>query len=132
MPTAGPANVRTTDTQTRQLTIAWDEVPCGSRRGNILEYVYDFNNMGEIIHSDTSNRQTTFYDLSPGTKYHFSIVASSSNGRGPPVHSTFSTLPGKYVKSQFYQIPCEIETRNKLFFIFFACFCLVLFFTNAF
>ena len=124
MPSAGPANVRTTDTQTRQLTIAWDKVPCGSKNGNILEYVYDFNSMGEMTHSDVSNRQRTFYNLSPGTEYPFAIVAINSKGPGPAVDSTFSTLPGKNVKSQFYQIPCKSETRNKTFpQIFFACFC---------
>ena len=115
MPSAGPANVRRTDTQTRQLTIAWDEVPCGSRRGSIIDYIYVFNSMSGIIQSDISNRQRTFYNLSPGTEYPFDIVATNSNGRGPAVYSTFSTLAGKYVKSQFHQIPCEVETRNKIF-----------------
>ena len=90
-----------TDIQRDQLTITWDEVPCGSRNGNINEYFYDFNSMGEMIHHDTSIRQRTFENLSPGTEYPFSIVASNSKGHGPAIHSRFSTLPGKYVFSQF-------------------------------
>ena len=93
-PSEAPTNVRAIDIRTTELTITWDEVPCGSRHGNINEYIYDFNSMGEMTHHHASNRQRTFQNLSPDTEYPFSIVASSSNRRGPPVHSTFSTLPG--------------------------------------
>ena len=91
-----------TNFQRDKLTITWDEVPCGSRDGSINEYLYDFNFMGEMKHDDVSNRLRTFSNLSTGTEYHFSIVASNSKGHGPAVHSTFSTLPGKYVYSKFY------------------------------
>ena len=104
MPSAAPANIVATNVQRTQITFAWNEVPCGLRHGNIIEYRYTFNSDDEMQHSDVFTRQITFPNLSPGTAYTFNIAASNGAGRGVFGVLTTSTVPSKYVNPHFPKI----------------------------
>ena len=85
-----------------QLTFTWDEVPCGSRRGSVNEYIFYINSYDEITQDAAQTRHHTFHNLSPGTKYIFHIAASNTYaGRGVSGMFNSWTQPGKRFYSNF-------------------------------
>ena len=78
-PTAAPSNVQSTATTSSSLTFTWDEIPCGSRGGDI-SYKYIFDSSAE---TSTTDKSVTFNQLAACSSYDFKVRGSNTKGDGP-------------------------------------------------
>ena len=88
MPSASPGNIKvSTSSSSPSLTIDWDEVPCGDRKGNITGYIYRLTHATNTVIPDTKVTELSVTisteNLSPDTPYSFSVAAQNSAGTGP-------------------------------------------------
>ena len=92
-PSAPPDNVEHINVTDVSVSFAWDEVPCGSRRGNIIDYSYELRtSLGDDIKSDTTSaRSLSFTELLPCTDYIFKVAARTSVDIGPYSNLTLAT-----------------------------------------
>ncbi|XP_071799454.1 receptor-type tyrosine-protein phosphatase T-like isoform X2 [Asterias amurensis] len=78
-PSAPPANVTHLNVTDVGAIIQWDEVPCGSRGGYLIEYSYELTKSdGTSMIEVTSARSLSFHDLHPCSDYTFRVAARTS------------------------------------------------------
>ena len=77
-PVAAPTNLQYSAT-TDSLTFTWDEIPCGSRCGNITIYEYTFASK----EGNVTGRSETFDQLTACTNYTFKVKGVNSVSSGP-------------------------------------------------
>ncbi|XP_072019232.1 phosphatidylinositol phosphatase PTPRQ-like [Amphiura filiformis] len=95
-PSAAPSAAITMAT-TDSVTVTWDELPCGTRGGEITTYKYQlqYNNALEAA-GQTPNTTLTFLDLMPCSEYMFSISAvNNANMKGPSAVLMIPTAPSE-------------------------------------
>ncbi|XP_033120184.1 phosphatidylinositol phosphatase PTPRQ-like [Anneissia japonica] len=84
VPAHGPKEVNVTAVSATGASFAWSEIECGYRRGLIRGYQFSLQNADgqELISNETRERQCEFDDLTPFTKYIFSVKGFNSKGDG--------------------------------------------------
>ena len=95
-PTDPPSNLRNTGIAPSSMSFSWDDVPCGSRGGEITGYVYDLSSAsnGDLVLSGTTSAANRFVMLSglgQQMPYDFRVAAVTSVGTGPYVSMAAST-----------------------------------------
>ena len=126
VPSAAPANVQVDTATDTSLTFTWDEVPCGSRGGEITRYRYSFAESGESFDAgntfDTSDadRSITRTGLTCNTEYIFRVAAINGDGVGPysstvTATSTYSGT-GKYITTilLLHQLTSSYRRESKI------------------
>ncbi|XP_038074894.1 receptor-type tyrosine-protein phosphatase F-like [Patiria miniata] len=84
-PTAPPSHATCTGIFTNSLDFAWDEVPCGDRGGQILEYNYRLvpASGGSSLTQTITSRSVVINEISSCTEFNFQVQAVGTNGEGP-------------------------------------------------
>ena len=77
-PSAAPTNL-TYSATTDSLTFTWDEIPCGSRGGDIVRYDY----ISDIDIGYVTTRSKTFSSLVACTSHVFNVTGVNGAGTGP-------------------------------------------------
>ena len=86
-PTGAPHSVAITSTTFNTITLAWEEVECSERNGEITGYLVhctDNNAHNESVTIQWDTMMFTFQNLEPDTTYVFWVAAVNSNETGPP------------------------------------------------
>ncbi len=75
-----------TSVSTNSASFSWDEVPCGERRGNIIQYQCRLENTADSNDNAQMNvldKMVEFKELRPCTTYNFTVAAVTMIGVGP-------------------------------------------------
>ena len=87
------------------LVFEWDEIPCGSRRGSIIQYHYELYNDDDMMVTDgnVTSRYVLLEMLTACSVYKFQVAAWTSIGNGPySEHFTTNTsISGKRNNTPF-------------------------------
>ncbi|XP_072027055.1 phosphatidylinositol phosphatase PTPRQ-like [Amphiura filiformis] len=86
VPSGSPINVESTSVSTTTASFIWDEVTCGERRGNIIQYhckIISETDLADNAEMDASNKMILFEGLQPCTTYDFTVAAVTMAGMGP-------------------------------------------------
>ena len=77
----------------RQVTFSWSPPPVALRNGVITSYTLScFPSLSSLPQSPSQPGPLTVAGFSPDTSYSCSVVASNSQGSGPPANTSFRTL----------------------------------------
>ena len=94
-PQVSPDNVLSSVDGTDTLTFIWDQIPCGNRSGDIVQYRYQLLNKADnTISVDTvlaPKTNITIPGLDPCTTYSFRVSAETNGGSGPYSDDVIST-----------------------------------------
>ena len=90
------------------MEVSWNEVPCDSRNGDIISYVYGVNLVRSGYHYPmvtTIGRRVTINDLQCATEYRFSVAGVTNVGVGVFSNSYWRTnITGMYYICMFRYI----------------------------
>ncbi len=87
VPIGTVADLTPTAQTSETLTFEWEEVPCGSRQGNITYYQYELYDVdmqfikGDKVEAPITN--VTIVDLVPCTSYYFRVAPVTQIETGP-------------------------------------------------
>ncbi|XP_072027763.1 uncharacterized protein [Amphiura filiformis] len=100
-PFSAPSDVMATFVTSNSISYQWSEVSCGSRRGEILAYLYfvtDERRQELFSNATTKSLTVTIGKLTPFANYRFEVAAITKEGVGPlsePIYMTTNqTAPG--------------------------------------
>ena len=86
------------------MSFRWDEVPCGSRGGVIVQYTYQLSsarNTGDARNASANEMSVRIDDdILPCTNYTFEVAAVTVKGPGPYSNLSVTTSTGGKVDVQ--------------------------------
>jgi len=85
VPIGRPGKPTASHIEARSVIITWTEVDCLRRNGNITKYLVDYG-VGNVrdIELESKSTSLTVTNLSPFTKYTFTVKGINRAGEGPP------------------------------------------------
>ena len=103
VPSAAPEGFEA-DVGERQVVFSWSPPPVAQRNGVITSYTLSCSpSPSSLPQSPSQSGSLTVTGFSPDTSYSCSVVATNSQGSGPPANITFTT-----------QQDCESVSSNLL------------------
>ena len=99
-PSEPPSQLSATNTTQTTISFRWSKPCCGQRNGKIMGYSYRLRNLtgGMVAQNMITSTALSIKNLTPLTKYSFSVAAKTVEGVGPFSENVIvsTTSPGQY------------------------------------
>ena len=92
VPSGSPVGFTTVYTGEREVVFSWSSPPVTERNGVITSYTLSCSPSPSSLPQSPSSGPLTVAGFSPHTSYSCSLVASNTQGSGPPAPTSFTTL----------------------------------------
>ena len=109
-PSGSPVGFTAVDGE-REVVFSWSPPPVTERNGVITSYTLSCSPSPSSLPQSPSSGPLTVAGFSPHTSYSCSLVASNTQGSGPPAPTSFTTLQDceRFFYDPFFHLPSTFQ-----------------------